>query len=89
MLRATLQWMSKQTPETIVGKLDFQDAAERKAMLEALRTYRHAFSRDGRLSTRQLKETERFFRTTNEGNAAAQALIIEQMVDARWSGRTQ
>ena len=89
MLRATLQWMSKQTPETIVGKLDFQDAAERKAMLEALRKYRHAYSRDGRLSARQLKETERFFRTTNEGNAAAQVLIIEHMVDARWSGRTQ
>jgi ABC-type nitrate/sulfonate/bicarbonate transport system substrate-binding protein len=89
MLRTTLQWMSKQKPETIVGKLDIQDAEERKALLEALRKYRHAYSRDGRLSTRQLKETERFFRITNEGNAAAQALIIEHMVDSRWSGRTQ
>lgn len=89
MLRATLQWMARQKPETIVSKLDIQDPAERDALLAAVRKYRRAYSPDGRLSTRQLKETERFFRTTNEGNAAAQALVIEQMVDSRWSGRTR
>jgi NitT/TauT family transport system substrate-binding protein len=89
MLRATLQWMARQKPETIVGKLDIQDAVERDALLAALRKYRHAYSPDGRLSTSQLKETERFFRTTNESNAAAQALVIEHMVDSRWSGRTR
>ena len=89
MLRATLQWMAKQTPEAIVGTLDIKDLDERKSMLEALRKYRHAYSRDGKLSTSQLKETELFFRTTTGGNVPAQALIIEHMVDARWSGRTQ
>lgn len=89
MLRTTLQWMAKQKPEAIVNKLDIKDPDERKALLEALRKYRHAYSRDGRLSTSQLKETERFFRATNEGNVPAQALVIEHMVDARWSGRTQ
>ncbi len=89
MLRATLQWMARQTPEAIVAKLGIQDGEERKALLVALRKYRHAYSQDGRLSTRQLKETERFFRTTNEGNAPAQSLIIEHMVESQWSGRTQ
>lgn len=89
MLRATLEWMARQTPETIVDTLDIQDAEARQALLGALRTYRRAYSRDGRLSTRQLKETELFFRTTHERNAAAQALNVEQMVDSRWSGRTR
>lgn len=87
ILRNTLQWMEKHSAEEIVAKLEVNDAEERASLLLALRNYRHAFTRDGAFSTRQLRETELFFHTTSAGNAQAGALRIEQMVDDRWAGR--
>ncbi|MDD5328790.1 MAG: ABC transporter substrate-binding protein [Sulfuricella sp.] len=87
MLRETLQWMASHTPEEIVAKLGVTNPDERNSLLVSLKKYPHAFSKDGRFSTRQLKETELFFRTTSEGNARAQALRIESMIDDRWAGR--
>jgi len=88
MLRTTLQWMARQQPETIVNTLGVTDPAERESLLTSLRKYKRAFSRDGRFSASQLKATERFFRTTNRDNAAAQQLEIERMVNDKWVGRS-
>lgn len=87
MLRKTLEWMAKHTPEEIVDALGVTDGEERQSLLVTLKKYPHTFSKDGRFSTRQLQETELFFRTTNEGNPTAQALHIESMVNDRWAGR--
>jgi len=87
MLRKTLEWMARHTPEEIVDVLGVTDGEERQSLLVTLRKYPHTFSKDGRFSTRQLQETELFFRTTNEGNPTAQALHIESMVNDRWAGR--
>jgi NitT/TauT family transport system substrate-binding protein len=87
MLVKSLRWIAEHTPEEVVDKLQVTDREERTALLRALRKYPGAFSRDGRFSTRQLRETELFFHKTSEGNAAAQNLRIERLIDDRWAGR--
>lgn len=87
MLQRSLAWIGSHTPEQLVGQLEIQDAAQRKSLLATLKGNPNMFSRDGRFSTAQLKETEFFFRQANEGDPAAQALQVESMIDARWAGR--
>ena len=87
MLRKTLQWMAAHSAEEIVEKLGVDDVVERDALISSLKKYRHAYSIDGSFSDRQLKETEKFFHASNEGNPAAQALILEKMVNDKWVGR--
>lgn len=89
MLRKTLQWIASHTPEELVAMLGVSNAEERNSLLLALRKNRHAFSHDGKFSTRQLQETEKFFQSSSAGNENAQALRLESMVDDRWSGRSQ
>lgn len=87
ILRNTLQWMHKHSAKEIVDRLDIKDADERRSLIDALKKYPNAFSDEGKFSTSQLKETELFFQTTSAGDAKAEALRIEQMVNDRWSGR--
>lgn len=87
MLSKTLQWMARHSPEEIVAKLGVTDPDERMSLLVSLKKYPHAFSKDGRFSTSQLKETELFFRATSEGSPQAQALHIESIINDRWAGR--
>ena len=89
MMVKSLQWIAKHTPEDIVDKLKVSDVEERNSLLLALRKYPHAFSRDGRFSSSQLKETEVFFRKTSEDNAMAQSLKIESIINDRWAGRSK
>lgn len=86
-LRRVLEWMATHKPEEIVARLDIADAEERHALIHSLNKYRLAFSRDGKLSTAQLAETELFFRSTSIGNPAAESLSIESMVNDTWAGR--
>lgn len=86
MMVNSLQWIAQHTPEEVVDKLKVSNPEERNSLLLALRKYPYAFSRDGRFSTRQLQETEVFFHTTSEGDAAAQSLKIENIIDDRWAG---
>lgn len=88
MLRKTLQWIAGHTPEEVVAMLEVSDADERKSLLLSLKKYRHAFSADGKFSTQQLQETEKFFQSSSAGNASAQSLRLENMVDDRWAGRS-
>jgi NitT/TauT family transport system substrate-binding protein len=86
MLRRTLQWMAETPPEEVIARLEVEDAEERASLLDALRNYPRAFSRDGSFSAAQLQETEYFFRATSSGDDRAQALQIKSMVDDRWMG---
>lgn len=88
-LRRTLVWMQQHSPEEIVGKLDVQDAAERNALLGALRRYPRAFSRDGRLSVVQLAETEAFFHAGGPLEPGSPPLTYQSMVNTRWAGLSE
>ena len=87
ILRRTLQWVSTHTPEQIVDALEIQEPQEKAALLAVLRKYKRLYSPDGRLSTRQLKETELFFHKTADDNPAAQRVRLEPMVFDKWAGR--
>lgn len=87
IMRKTLLWMRNHSAEEIVERLNIPDAEERSSLLNALKRYPRAFSREGSFSTQQLKETELFFKSTSAGDAKAQSLQIEQMVNDKWAGR--
>ena len=89
MLQKTLHWMAIHKPEEIVDKLEISDPVERNGLLLSLKKYPNVYSHDGKFSTRQLQETEKFFHSSSEGNPSAQALILETMVMDKWAGRSQ
>lgn len=89
ILRRTLQWMASHSPEEIVDALAVKNARERAALVEALGRYKRLYSPDGRLSSRQLRETEVFFQRGHGGNPAARGLRLEALVDDRWAGRRE
>jgi NitT/TauT family transport system substrate-binding protein len=87
ILHRTLSWMSNHTPEQIVDRFNLPEGEEKTYLLAALKRYPRMYSPDGRFSTRQLAETERFFRETSGDEPAARALRLESMVVDRWAGR--
>ena len=87
ILRRTLIWMAGHSPEQIVDALAVNDPEERDSLLHCLKTYPHLYSHDGRFSSRQLAETERFFHTSSGDSPQAKALRLEDMVVDRWAGR--
>jgi len=89
MLRRSLQWIATHTPEQIVDALGIWDKEERASMISSLKKYPNLYSKDGRLSARQLRETELFFHSTSEGNSVAQALKVETMVVDKWAGKKE
>lgn len=88
-LRRTLQWMAGRSPEEIIEKLGVRDEAEKASLLAALRAYPRLYSPDGRFSSRQLQETQHFFRATSGDDPAARTLDIERIIIDRWSGRKE
>lgn len=89
ILRRTLQWVASHSPEQVVEALDIKDAEEKTTLLAALRKYRRLYSPDGRLSGKQLRETELFFHQASEGNAAAHGVRVESLVFDKWAGRKE
>ncbi len=89
IMRRTLQWIDAHTPEELVEKLDIRDKTEKAALLQCLKKYQRLYSKDGRFSGRQLRETERFFRATAAGSPAAQSLKAESVVTDKWAGRSE
>lgn len=87
ILRRTLQWMATHTPEQIVAQFGLPEGEEKTYLLASLKRYPRMYSPDGRFSTRQLAETERFFRETSGAEAGAQGLVVESMIVDRWAGR--
>lgn len=87
MLKASLAWIASHTPEQVVDVLGVTDPAERESLILSLRNYPMAFSKDGRFSTAQLKETDVFFRSGVEKGYPGKDLSVESMLDDRWAGR--
>jgi len=85
-MQQALRWIATHTPEQIVDQLALAGEA-RESMLTVLRKNPRQYSRDGRFSAVQLRETEIFFRASNPDNAAAQRLAIDSMIIDRWVGR--
>lgn len=85
ILRRTLEWMATHRPEEIVARLQVDDLVERKYLLATLKKYPHLYSPDGRFSSRQLAETETFFRASTP--AAPPSFSLEEMTVDRWAGR--
>ncbi|MDH4134053.1 MAG: ABC transporter substrate-binding protein [Gammaproteobacteria bacterium] len=86
-LRRSLQWIASHRPEEVVDRLGVTDRIERESLVQALRDYPRAFSKDGRFSTAQLEDTDRFFHSGNANNPKGLALRIESMTIDRWAGR--
>lgn len=87
MMKKSLAWIASHTPEQVVEVLGISEPEERSALLLSLKSYPRAFSRDGKFSAAQLKETNNFFHGDSDSSAAAKALKVESMVDARWAGQ--
>ena len=87
ILRRTLQWIAAHTPAQIVDQAGINDPEERRHFLAVLNKYPRQYSPDGKLSTRQLQETEVFFRESQSDNPAARTLTVESMVVDRFAGR--
>jgi NitT/TauT family transport system substrate-binding protein len=89
VIRRTLKWLAEHSPEEIIARAGIQDPEERRHFLATLKRFPRQYSKDGRFSTKQLKETEVFFRTSQAANPAARALAIESMVVDRFAGRKE
>lgn len=87
IIKRVLYWLATSSPEGIVGAAGLNGTPEGKYFAEVLVKYPRQYSRDGKFSTRQLQETETFFRASQSGNASAQALKMESMVVDHWAGR--
>jgi len=84
VIRRTLQWIAAHSPEEIVEVLEIADAEARTSLLKSLRQYPRLYSKDGKLSDHQMRETSIFYAAT-EG--VAKPVDLDGIVDARWAGR--
>ena len=89
ILRRTLAWIASHRPEEVIEMAGIEDLQERKHLLATMRKYPRQYSVDARFSSRQLRDTEVFFRESQAGNSAAQALKVDTMVVDRWAGRKE
>jgi ABC-type nitrate/sulfonate/bicarbonate transport system substrate-binding protein len=86
IVRRTLEWIASRGPEAMADALQLQGSA-RQAVLSAARLYPQQYSTDGRFSTRQLKDTDVFFRSSNPHLPEAVRFSADSMVLDRWAGR--
>ena len=86
IVQRTLEWIAGHTPQQMADALQLQ-GNDRQALLSAARLYPQQYSRDGRFSARQLRETELFFRSSNPELPAAARYSADSMVVDRWAGR--
>lgn len=87
-VKAALGWIAARTPQQAAAGAGYADPAATATMERLLQANPRMYSRDGRFSGRQLRETQVFFRASNAALPAAQALALESMVVDRWAGRT-
>lgn len=87
MVKKSLAWIASHTPEQVADALGITDAEERASLVGALRRYPKAYSRDGKFSTAQLKETDIFFQGSLEKGMLGTEVRIENMLSDRWAGR--
>lgn len=85
-MQRALAWRRANGSEQVVARLGLEGAAA-AAFAAMLRQYPRQFSDDGRFSTAQIAETERFFRESVDDTPEARALRLEAMIVDRWAGR--
>jgi len=86
MTKRVLGWISLRKAEEAADQMALT-GTERRAFIDVWRQFPRQFSRDGRFSTAQLRETDTFFKASNPDNAAAQRFNVESMIVDKWSGR--
>lgn len=87
ILRRTLEWMATHTPEEVAQASGATDPIELSALTASIRAYPRLYSRDARLSTAQLRETDAFYSATAALNGGGATVTAEAMSTDRWSGR--
>jgi NitT/TauT family transport system substrate-binding protein len=87
LFRSALAWVHANAPERVAEMIGTAPGSERQHLTRLLRENPRMYTSDARFSTRQLRDTEVFFRASTPGNAAAQALAVDSMVLDRWAGR--
>lgn len=87
IVKRTLDWIATHSAEEFADKLGISNTDEREQLLAILKKYPRQYSKDGRFSSAQLRETEIFFIDSQAGNPAAEAFRIESMIVDRWAGR--
>lgn len=86
MIKRVLDWMAARKAEDVADQMALS-GTERRAFIDVWRQYPRQFSRDGKFSTSQLRETDTFFKASNAGNADAQRFSVESMIIDKWAGR--
>lgn len=84
ILRRTLDWMHKNTPEAIIAHLGIADAQERRDRIAALTRSPEMFPPDVRFSQAQLEATRPFLRASGDADAAA--FDMKKVVNDTWAG---
>ncbi len=85
--RSALAWVHTNAPDRVAETIGTAPGGERQHLARLLRENPRMYTKDARFSTRQLRDTEVFFRASTPGNAAAQALAVDSMVLDQWAGR--
>jgi NitT/TauT family transport system substrate-binding protein len=86
LVKRVLRWMASHSAQQMADALEFKPGTERTAFLAVAGKFPRQYSRDGKFSTAQLKETETFFRSGAPGDAQAQSFRVNAMVIDRWAG---
>lgn len=83
VLRRTLQWMATHSAEEIADRLQ---PADRATLVRLLTRYKAIYSPDGGFTQEQIRNTERFFRSTHADDPRIERFSLEQVIDSRWAG---
>lgn len=83
VLRRTLEWIARHSPEEVAARLEIDDAHARASLLATLRRHKAIYSPDGAFTTEQLRTAETFFQTSHLGDTA---FSFDRLVDTRWTG---
>lgn len=89
MLKRSLKWLNQHTHEEIVAKSSFSTPEEKLLLLKVLDRYPRIFSPDGQFSSRQLRETEIFFRAASPKDPATPEFQLSTIVNDQWAGRRE
>jgi NitT/TauT family transport system substrate-binding protein len=86
VIQRTLAWKRDHTPQEVVAALGLA-GEDRQDFLEMLQQYPQQFSPDGKFSTAQIAQTDRFFRESDGNSAEASRYELASMLIDRWAGR--
>lgn len=86
VLRRTLEWIARHTPEQIVDALDIRDDAVRKTLITLLQRHKDIYSPDGAFTEEQIRTTEAFYRANHPPGAPGARFDFSALVEPRFAG---